>query len=120
MKTRYQPIKFRSILNNQCILLKSFCNELGQKLFSVGSTREDTKCYCDYEKGFLYITKPSHPCFCVPAEEDCSCYNECTGRKKVRNVPVLEYFCQKEVIKVKSKSSCLLHLFFFPQQNRLS
>lgn len=82
MKTRYQPIKFWSNLNSQCILSKSFCNELGQKIFSVGSTREDTKCYCDYEKGFLYITKPSHTCYCVPAEEDCSCYNECTGRKQ--------------------------------------
>ena len=37
-------------------------------------TDKDTTCRCDYTKGYTFVTRPKHICYCVPTEEDCSCY----------------------------------------------
>ncbi|CAG2231770.1 unnamed protein product [Mytilus edulis] len=73
---RYQPwpIKFFTNISSNCIFLKSTCNEEGQVVYSNGNRNTDITCRCDYTRGYDFIVKPRKPCFCVPSEEDCSCY----------------------------------------------
>lgn len=73
---RYQPwpITFYSNASTNCIFLKSRCNEEGQIVYDEGSRNMDNTCVCDYTSGYDFLVKPRHPCFCVPSEEDCSCY----------------------------------------------
>ncbi|CAC5390359.1 unnamed protein product [Mytilus coruscus] len=73
---RYQPwpIKFYTNISTNCIFLKSVCNEEGQVVYGEGNRNTDTTCRCDYTSGYNFLVKPRHICFCVPSEEDCSCY----------------------------------------------
>jgi hypothetical protein len=78
--TRYQPIKFLTNGNSDCIFRKSLCTEEGQTLFSNGTTRTDSTCRCDYTQGYAFVTVPRSKCSCRPSEEDCSCYlKKCQG-----------------------------------------
>lgn len=43
-------------------------------MYGNGSTIEDNSCRCDYSKSYAPINKPSKPCYCMPSQEDCSCY----------------------------------------------
>lgn len=73
---RYQPwpINFFTNVSSNCTFLKSMCNEEGQYVYGKGNRNTDTTCSCDHERGFAFISKPKNSCFCVPSEEDCSCY----------------------------------------------
>lgn len=81
---KFQPFLFWSNTSSHCVFIKSKCNEPGQVLFNNGSTKRDRSCRCDYSRGFTFIRKPKNPCYCIPSEEDCSCYHTaCTGNKKL-------------------------------------
>ena len=78
--TRYQPIKFVTNGNSDCIFRKSLCTEEGQILFTNGTTETDSTCRCDYTQGYAFVTVPRSKCYCRPSEEDCSCYlKKCQG-----------------------------------------
>ncbi|XP_063419304.1 uncharacterized protein LOC134702148 [Mytilus trossulus] len=71
---RYQPFPFSTDGNNKCVYQTSFCNEEGQIVHREGSMINDTTCGCDSSQGYTFITTPKHNCYCIPSEEDCSCY----------------------------------------------
>ncbi|CAG2202324.1 unnamed protein product [Mytilus edulis] len=73
---RYQPwpMTFYTNVSTNCIFLKSLCKEEGQVVNENGNRNTDTTCKCDYTKGYDFLVKPRNPCFCVPLEEDYSCY----------------------------------------------
>ncbi|XP_052063861.1 uncharacterized protein LOC127703825 [Mytilus californianus] len=58
-----------------CVYEKSHCNEEGQVIYSDNSTKDDRACRCDYKKGYSFIKTPRNVCYCIPTEEDCSCYD---------------------------------------------
>lgn len=76
---RYMPINFKSNMTESCIFLKSKCNGEGQLVHHNWSLAEDTACSCDFTNGYAFIQKPINSCFCVPSEEDCSCYKKGCG-----------------------------------------
>lgn len=71
---RYQPVVFTTHGNSECFLIKSKCSEEGQVLYSNGSSSVDITCRCDYTQGYAFVSKPKNSCFCLPSEEDCSCF----------------------------------------------
>lgn len=50
------------------------CDDEGQIIHNPGSPSTDTACRCDYTKGYAFISSPANRCFCIPSEEDCSCF----------------------------------------------
>ncbi|CAC5415399.1 unnamed protein product [Mytilus coruscus] len=83
---RYQPwpITFYTNVSTNCIFLKSACNEEGLVVYDNGNRSTDITCRCDYTRGYNFIVKPRNQCFCVPSEEDCSCYLKmCEGSRYV-------------------------------------
>ncbi|VDI74393.1 Hypothetical predicted protein [Mytilus galloprovincialis] len=72
----YQPFKFLSSGNSRCVYKKSYCSEEGQIVYRNGTEKNDKFCRCDYTRGYDFITRPNHPCWCVPSKEDCSCYHK--------------------------------------------
>lgn len=82
---RYQPLVFTTAGNSDCVYQKSKCNEDGQVVFNNGTVVRDIRCRCDYKNGYTFVTKPKNLCYCIPSEEDCSCYKtkclpECSKR----------------------------------------
>ncbi|VDI36871.1 Hypothetical predicted protein, partial [Mytilus galloprovincialis] len=75
-KHRYQPFRLWSNVSGQCIFKKSQCVSDGQFLYNNGTTESDRSCRCDYTHGYAFIKKPRHLCYCIPSEEDCSCYKK--------------------------------------------
>ncbi|CAG2205881.1 unnamed protein product [Mytilus edulis] len=76
---RYQPIVFTTYGNSECILIKSKCAGEGQVVYSDESPSKDITCRCDYTRGYVHVSKPQNSCFCIPSEEDCSCFRvNCT------------------------------------------
>ncbi|VDI47999.1 uncharacterized protein MGAL_10B000940 [Mytilus galloprovincialis] len=75
-KKRYQPFRLWSNVSGQCIFKKSQCVSDGQFLYNNGTTESDRSCRCDYTHGYAFIKKPKHPCYCIPSEEECSCYKK--------------------------------------------
>lgn len=76
---RYQGLDFTTVGNSDCVFQKSKCVQEGQIVYKVNkdsSLEDDTKCMCDYTKGYLFITLPTSRCFCTPTVEDCSCFRE--------------------------------------------
>ncbi|CAG2214379.1 unnamed protein product [Mytilus edulis] len=73
-KYRYQPIPFLTNVSHQCLFQKSLCTEEGQVVANDSMTNTDVSCRCDYTKGYVFLYRPAHPCFCIPSDEDCSCY----------------------------------------------
>lgn len=71
---RYQPFIFWTNGSNICKFEKSICEDEGQIRYSSGTTKADGTCRCDYTKGYDFVVRPQHTCFCLPSEEDCSCY----------------------------------------------
>ncbi|XP_052078938.1 uncharacterized protein LOC127716727 [Mytilus californianus] len=71
---RFQPLKLPSNTSSNCVMLKSQCNGEGQVDFSNGTTTHDRSCRCNYLNNFVFVTKPKATCYCVPSQEDCSCY----------------------------------------------
>ncbi|CAC5403771.1 unnamed protein product [Mytilus coruscus] len=72
---RFQPFKFWTNGSmSDCIYFKSNCSEEGQIVYKDNSKKDDSTCRCDYKKNFSFIKTPRHYCYCLPTEEDCSCY----------------------------------------------
>ncbi|VDI79109.1 Hypothetical predicted protein, partial [Mytilus galloprovincialis] len=73
---RFQPwpITYYTNVSTNCIFLKSKCNGEGQIVYGNGTRNSDTSCRCDYTLGYDFLTRPRNQCFCIPSEEDCSCY----------------------------------------------
>lgn len=70
----YQPVKFNSSGNSLCVNQKSHCSEEGQVIHSNETIKANRECRCDYTRGYDLLHQPKDQCFCVPSEEDCSCY----------------------------------------------
>ncbi|CAC5366235.1 unnamed protein product [Mytilus coruscus] len=73
-KNFYQPFKFNSHGNSGCVYKKSLCTEEGQVIYRNGNSKTDSVCRCDDTKGYAFIHRPQHRCYCVPSKEDWSCY----------------------------------------------
>lgn len=71
---RYQPVRFWSNQNSDCLFSKSQCTGVGQIVHDNSSTIYDATCRCDYTIGYAFVSRTQNPCFCNPSEEDCSCY----------------------------------------------
>lgn len=75
---KYQPFLFNTHGNSKCVFSKSKCNGDGQTVYSNGSLTNDIACGCDYSHGYAFVSKPKKSCFCIPSEEDCTCFRvEC-------------------------------------------
>lgn len=73
-KKRYQPELHFTSDGSDCIYQKSSCNETGQIRINDVSSITDTKCTCDYTLGYAFVSEPSNQCYCIPSQEDCSCF----------------------------------------------
>lgn len=73
-KNVYQPFPFNSSGNSRCVYQRSHCSEEGQVIYRDGTNKANTKCRCDNTRGYDFLHRPKNRCFCVPSEEDCSCY----------------------------------------------
>lgn len=71
---RYQPIAFSSYGNSDCVFQKSKCSEEGQVVCNDISLDVDVICRCDYTKGYKFVSNTRNPCYCIPSNEDCSCF----------------------------------------------
>lgn len=70
----YQPYSLWSNETSGCTFKKSMCTQSGQVIYKIGSLVEDSRCRCDYTKRYAFVSTPKNRCFCIPSEEDCSCY----------------------------------------------
>lgn len=73
---RYQPFFFWTNGSSQCTFHKSSCRGEGQMIATDKSTNKDATCRCDYTRGYSFVLQPTHITYCVPSEEDCSCYTK--------------------------------------------
>ncbi|CAG2252259.1 unnamed protein product [Mytilus edulis] len=74
---RFQPFSYSTSQGNDCIYKKTICSEIGQLIYSNGTSRNDRKCRCDYTQHFSFVsTKRVDMCSCDPTNEDCSCYTK--------------------------------------------
>lgn len=73
---RYQPFHMWSNISDKCIFKKSQCIENGQFLYRNGTNESDRSCRCDYTLGYAFISKPKNKCYCMPSQEECSCYKK--------------------------------------------
>ncbi|CAG2211278.1 unnamed protein product [Mytilus edulis] len=74
-RERFQPFKFRTNESmSDCIYSKSICSENGQIVYIDDSRKYDRTCRCDYKRNYSFVKTPRHLCYCIPTEEDCSCY----------------------------------------------
>lgn len=72
---RFQPFVFWTNGSvSDCIYAKSICSEKGQVVYNDNSSTDDRVCGCDYKKSYAFIQKPINNCYCIPTEEECSCY----------------------------------------------
>lgn len=71
---RFQPFTFSTEGYSDCIYSKSSCDYEGLVNHNNGSTTDDRNCRCDYNNGYAFVLKPRKNYFCVPSQEDCSCY----------------------------------------------
>lgn len=112
---RYQPFKFRTDGNSDCAYKKSFCQEEGMIIYNNGSATLDTQCRCDHTKGYAFVSMTRQNCFCIPSQEDCSCYKKaCESKTKLSSGKILIFDFQ---LRWKSLTSLLfqksLKLFLF-------
>lgn len=98
---RYQPKLVMSNDYYQCQFRKSGCSEEGQLKYNMAeTTTNDTKCGCDYTRGYAFVGKPRNTCYCIPSEEDCSCYlNKCKKEQKLDS----DYSCIPKLQKYNEK-----------------
>ncbi|CAC5366232.1 unnamed protein product [Mytilus coruscus] len=90
---RFQPFTFWTNGSSKCVYKKTHCNQEGQVIYNNGTLQTNRICRCDYTNNYDFVLKPRNGCFCVPSEEDCSCYvKTCpTGYRLTR-----DYECLKE------------------------
>ncbi|CAC5389978.1 unnamed protein product [Mytilus coruscus] len=75
IKQRFHPFIFWTNGSvSDCIYAKSICGEEGQVVYRDNSSKDDRTCRCDYENNYSFIRTPRNFCYCLPSEEDCSCY----------------------------------------------
>ncbi|CAC5410004.1 unnamed protein product [Mytilus coruscus] len=75
LRNRFQPFSYWTNGSvSDCIFVKSTCSAEGQVVYKDNSSKEDTACRCDNVKNYSFIKNPKHICFCIPSQEDCSCY----------------------------------------------
>ncbi|CAC5408766.1 unnamed protein product [Mytilus coruscus] len=73
---RFQPFSFWTNGSmTDCVYEKSLCSEAGQIVYRDISTKDDRSCQCDFKQKYEVIKTPNNVCFCIPTEEDCSCYH---------------------------------------------
>ncbi|XP_063428737.1 uncharacterized protein LOC134711787 isoform X2 [Mytilus trossulus] len=73
--------QFNSSWSNEqsrCLFEKSLCNEEGQIIYSDENSIRDRRCTCDHTNGYKFTTYPINRHYCVPFDEDCSCYRDMT------------------------------------------
>ncbi|CAC5365090.1 unnamed protein product [Mytilus coruscus] len=104
---RYQPwpIIYKTNVSSGCIFMKTNCINEGQLVYHPGDTNTDTTCRCDYTKGYDFLFKPKHPCFCVPRIEDCSCYLKTCPQSKPVYSPDYKCLMTESVV---SRNICSL------------
>jgi hypothetical protein len=45
-------------------------SEEGQVKYNMAeTTTNDTKCRCDYTRGYAFVEKPRNTCYCIPSPE---------------------------------------------------
>ncbi|XP_052076719.1 uncharacterized protein LOC127714692 isoform X1 [Mytilus californianus] len=103
-ENHYQPFKYSSSNGDTCVFLKSACNEEGQIESTDRQTTTDRTCRCDYRYGFSFVSNPNKFCFCVPSEEDCSCYYKECGKDQVLTP---DYVCMNQA-NITGKFRCPL------------
>ncbi|CAC5422111.1 unnamed protein product [Mytilus coruscus] len=92
---RFQPFVFSTEGNSNCIYSKSACEDKGLVNHDNGSATDDRTCRCDYNNGYSYVLKPRHNYFCIPSQEDCSCYqHRCEESFRL----TAEYNCTKDAM----------------------
>ncbi|VDI61620.1 Hypothetical predicted protein [Mytilus galloprovincialis] len=87
---RYQPFNFLSNVNHQCYFVKSYCAEEGQIEHMIGNESSDRTCKCDYTKRYAFHTIPRNKVFCIPSEEECTCFKKTCPTNQTMNG---EYEC---------------------------
>lgn len=80
---RYQPFKLWSNELSRCVFAKSGCNELGQIMYDMDSALSDNVCWCDHAEGFSFLYVPKNHCYCIPTQEDCTCYKKMSSEDHV-------------------------------------
>ncbi|VDI12115.1 Hypothetical predicted protein, partial [Mytilus galloprovincialis] len=74
-QSRFQPFKFKTNASmSDCVYAKSICSEAGQIMHNNDSAKSDITCRCNHRKNFSFVTSPRNLWYCIPIEEDCSCY----------------------------------------------
>ncbi|VDI12813.1 Hypothetical predicted protein, partial [Mytilus galloprovincialis] len=97
---QYQPMPYASNednKNDKCMYLKTRCNGEGQLIHDLSEKPDkDRTCRCDYSQGYDFVYKPRHRCYCIPTEEDCSCYRKPCNNNSTKLTP--DYKCQLQGI----------------------
>ncbi|CAC5389986.1 unnamed protein product [Mytilus coruscus] len=101
LKQRFQPFIFWTNGSvSDCIYAKSICSEEGQVEYKDSSSKDDRVCRCDSEKNYSFVKTPRNVCFCIPTEEDCSCYHKLCP---VNYALSADYRCTKRDSKEETK-----------------
>ncbi|CAC5412745.1 unnamed protein product [Mytilus coruscus] len=97
---QYQPMPYASNednKNDKCMYLKTQCNGVGQLIHDLSEKPDkDRTCRCDYSRGYDFVYKPRNRCYCIPTEEDCSCYRKPCNNNSTKLTP--DYKCQLQGI----------------------
>ncbi|XP_063428650.1 uncharacterized protein LOC134711743 [Mytilus trossulus] len=104
----YQPFHVVSNLTVGCALQKTKCSGDGQVVYEDNDPESDTTCRCDYTKGYDFVKPPRHNCFCIPSQEDCTCYVKTC--RNMLHVLDPEYNCVDEynMSSYENNRQCLL------------
>ncbi|XP_071164577.1 uncharacterized protein [Mytilus edulis] len=92
---KYQPFNFLSNVNHRCYFVKSYCAEEGQIEHMKGDELSDRTCKCDYTKQYAFHTIPRNKVFCIPSEEECTCFQKTCPTNQTMNK---EYECVDELV----------------------
>ncbi|XP_052057707.1 uncharacterized protein LOC127698339 [Mytilus californianus] len=82
---RYQPFNFLSHENHQCYFVKSYCADEGQIEHRIGDETSDRTCKCDYTRRYAFHTIPRNKVFCIPSEEECTCFKKTCPTSQMMN-----------------------------------
>lgn len=100
---RYQPFLFWTNGSSDCTFQKSLCKEEGQLISTERSTSKDATCRCDNSRGYSFVLQPKHTTYCLPSEEDCSCYIQQCVDGKILNAGTALLTCRRIV-------KCLIYI----------
>ncbi|XP_076092936.1 uncharacterized protein LOC143064177 [Mytilus galloprovincialis] len=103
---RFQPIDFTTVGNSDCVFQKFKCAQEGQiaaQEIKKKTSLVDTKCLCDYTKGYSFINLPKDKCYCSPLVDDCSCFREVCPSGKTLSP---DYQCTTQIDMKNRKWNC--------------